>query len=84
MNILEEAQKLVDGDRQTEYNSPSECLGKTAELFNSVSNLNIKAQDVAIFNICQKLARLSHTHKRDTIVDIAGYLYILGDKLGVK
>lgn len=39
----------------------------------------ITAKDVAAMMVLSKLARQAHQHKRDNIVDAAGYLGILGD-----
>lgn len=81
MNVLEEAQKLVDGDRADVYGKPDRCLSRTAEIFKIISGNDFSTHEVALFNIAQKLARLSQSYKRDTVVDICGYLYILADKL---
>lgn len=37
-------------------------------------DMRLDAQDVCVFNICQKLSRLANTPgHRDTLIDIAGY-----------
>lgn len=68
---------LVTGDRQKEYGPPSECLAKTAEIFNAVKGQTLlTAADVALVNIAQKLARDQNKYKRDNYRDAVGYLLI--------
>lgn len=80
-NILDEAKALVDGDRQASYGSPKDCLGKTAKIFEMIENKDLSLREVAMFNVAQKLARLSTHYKRDTVIDICGYLHILADHI---
>lgn len=81
MNILKEAEKLVDGDRQKSYGSPQECMLRTARILAEITGLEMDDEQIVLFNVAQKLARLSANYQRDTVIDICGYLYILADKL---
>jgi len=78
--VLEEAQRLVHGQRGSDYGPPSVNHGCTADLFASFVarrygiTLALDATDVCVFNLCQKLSRLAQTPlHRDTVVDICGY-----------
>lgn len=71
--ILEEAQKLVYGNRQQDYGSPLTNHTHTATLFSAYLGITITPEQVCYLNILQKISRSKHGFKRDNIVDIAGY-----------
>ena len=83
--VLELAQKAVDGPRQQDYGNPLPNHALTQELFERwcerfgfgpehLSDAQIQAIKTCVFNICQKLSRLSNSpDHRDSLVDIAGY-----------
>lgn len=76
-SILTEAQRLVHGDRGADYGHPLDDFTKTATAFNALRGTNLTAEDVALFMVCVKLSRQANRHKRDNIVDAAGYLETL-------
>lgn len=72
--ILEEAQRLVGGDRGDDYGHPRDDFAKTAGAWNALFGWDCTPAQVALAMIVVKLSRLQETpHKRDSIVDIAGY-----------
>jgi hypothetical protein len=77
--ILLEAQNLVHGDRNKTYGDPSEDMGRTAGMWTSLFRKYLKdgakfeARDVSLAMICVKLSRLTHSSKRDSWTDCAGY-----------
>lgn len=86
-NILDEAKRIIYGDREEAYGSPRFNLDSIArfwttyllrrfpEVENSFSDaLELRAEDVAQMMILLKTARLIHnpTHK-DSLTDQAGY-----------
>lgn len=73
-SILQEAQRLVHGDRGADYGHPLDDFTKTATLFNTLTGANLTPCDVALFMVCVKLSREANKHKRDNLVDAAGYL----------
>lgn len=83
-NLLRSAIKLTEGDRNTSYGDPADNLGQTADLFNTYFSRRdseiLSAQDVAAFNILQKLSRLSFSPGHvDSWTDIAAYAAIGGE-----
>lgn len=72
-SILQEAQRLVHGDRGADYGHPLDDFTKTATLFNTLTGANLTPSDVALFMICVKLSREANKHKRDNLVDLCGY-----------
>lgn len=79
MNILEEAQTLVYGPREADYDHPRRDFAGTAQMVGAFLRRKlapgcvITPDDVAAILIMVKLSRLSHRYKRDSVVDIAGY-----------
>lgn len=82
MNILEEANKLIHGDRNEQYGAPLDNHGTTAAFWNVYlqainrrGKTQLDAEDVCWLNVLQKVSREATTGagKRDTAVDVAGY-----------
>jgi len=79
-NILEEANKITHGDRQKDYGSPKDNFEQVAKIFNSIRGYKrLNAEDVVYVLLSVKLAREQHKHKRDNMVDIAGYTWVLNE-----
>lgn len=72
-SVLEEARRLVNGDRQNQYGPPDQDFQRTARMWSALKGVEFSAQDVAAFMICLKLSRQTHQNKRDNWVDVAGY-----------
>ena len=78
MNILEEAQQTIHGERRTLYGPPKEEFPKIAAMWSQILNMEVTAQQVILCMIAGKLLRLSTTPThRDSQIDIAGYAGIL-------
>ena len=73
MNILEEANTLVSGERNTDYGHPADDFQKTADMWSVILGIPISTQQMALCMIAVKISRLMHKPKRDNLVDIAGY-----------
>ncbi|MFA6044177.1 MAG: DUF4406 domain-containing protein [Phycisphaerales bacterium] len=77
--VLQEAQRVVDGDRGEAYGHPSVNHGCTAALVEAYlsrryGSARFDALDVCMVNVLQKVSRLANTPgHRDSLVDIAGY-----------
>lgn len=80
--ILEEAARIVGGDRQASYGTPfanhSATAGMVTEYLQAKypelpGSWAMDAADVCWFNILQKCARDAFHAKRDNLVDVAGY-----------
>ena len=78
-SILDEAKEVINGERQNHYGDPEDSFALIAEYWSIYLEKNVTPQDVAMMMVLFKLARESHQHKRDNLVDAAGYLGILGD-----
>ena len=73
-DILQQAEKIVCGDRDRQYGSPEDSFRTIAELWTSYLRLQIRAEDVAAMMELMKLARIARGKaKADNWVDLAGY-----------
>jgi hypothetical protein len=75
------AQRLVDGERQSDYGHPAEDFAKTGLMWGALlwhwrhsEEAAVPAWLVSLMMVGVKLSREVHLHKEDNIVDAAGYL----------
>lgn len=73
MNVLEEAQKIVDGPRAQEYGSVRSSFIRIATLWSAIIGVEVTPSMVGLCMIASKLSRERNLKKRDNLVDIAGY-----------
>ena len=78
-SILDEAKKTINGERQDSYGNPEDSFMLIADYWSTYLDKELSASDVAIMMVLFKIARQQNQHKRDNLVDAAGYLGILGD-----
>lgn len=78
-SILDTAHKITDGDRRGDYGHPRDDFERTAMMWTGILrpklivDQRVTAEDIPLCMIAVKLARQVHSHKRDNLVDIAGY-----------
>mgnify|MGYP003145574861 CR=1 FL=1 len=72
-SILDEAKYLVNGARGKNYGHPIEDFSKTAKMWSAILDTKVSPQDVGLCMVAVKLSREVNKHKRDNLVDIAGY-----------
>lgn len=87
MNILQEAEQIIYGDREKTYGNPTknlECIGGMWETYLLSRGLldeggsGIMPFDVANMMALLKIARLANSPEhRDSLVDAAGYLALV-------
>ena len=80
-NVLEEAGRIIYGDREKTYGHPSRNLEVIANFWSEYLGgyeIVLTAKDVAVMMILLKAARLRNdiTH-RDSVVDICGYAALI-------
>lgn len=77
-SILQEAQRLVYGDRAASHGSFEAIFKNAASLFSEWTGIEVGAMNVAQMMICLKQARFKHnSNHRDNLVDLAGYTELL-------
>ena len=78
-SVLDEAKRITASDRQNDYGDPADDFARTARMWTGIlagrlrDGAEVTAMDVPLCMIAVKLARQAHRHKRDNLVDIAGY-----------
>lgn len=72
-DILDEAKKIIGGERREAYGEANESFNQIANLWMAYLGKGVTAHDVAMCMILLKLVREKHAHKTDNLVDICGY-----------
>lgn len=79
--ILEEAARLISGDREDDYGSARDNFTRTGQMWAAILGADdITAEQVALMLAALKISRLAqNTGHRDSWVDLAGYAALGGD-----
>tara|TARA_R100001443_G_scaffold106438_1_gene115827 strand:- start:1059 stop:1367 length:309 start_codon:yes stop_codon:yes gene_type:complete len=77
--ILQEAQKLINGDRHKDYGDAYDNHLRIARMWSVILDKEITVKDVVLCMIAMKTARLIHANKLDSFVDVCGYGAIGGE-----
>lgn len=75
--ILQEAQRLVHGDRGADYGHPLDDFAKTALIWSAVLGVDVQPEQVALCMVGVKISREVNKPKRDNRVDGCGYFETL-------
>ena len=78
--VAVDAINLVEGDRQEQYGSYDENLGRIAEMWSGFLNTKITAMDVALMMVLVKIGRSKAGYARDNAVDGVAY-FLMHDSL---
>ncbi|UJD20892.1 hypothetical protein SEA_ZIMMER_54 [Mycobacterium phage Zimmer] len=80
--VLQEAERLINGERQQTYGDASASFNRIASLWQSYfdNEIHITGLDVANLMVLLKVSRTKGTFHRDSYVDIGGYAG-LGERL---
>jgi len=78
-DILNDALKIINGERQDQYGNPEDSFTKIAALWSEWLCVELSKKDVAMMMVLLKIARERNQYKRDNILDAAGYLGIYAD-----
>jgi hypothetical protein len=76
-SILDEAKRIVHGDRGENYGHPFEDFSRTAQIWSAILETEVTPEDVALCMVGLKISREVNRPKRDNIVDGAGYFETL-------
>jgi len=72
--LLQEADAIINGERQKDYGPPAESFGRIARLWSDYLDQELTALDVANLMILLKVSRAkTGGFHRDSYVDCAGY-----------
>ncbi len=70
---LNEAKRLIAGDRNDSYGNPEDDFSCTAGMWSAFIGHEIQPWQVPVMMIMLKFSREKHCHKEDNYVDAAGY-----------
>lgn len=79
-SVLEQADKLINGERQKAYGDPKDNLSRVAEQWNMYLHQKtgmwpgIAVEDVCWMMTLLKMCRQMHKADKENLVDAAGYI----------
>jgi hypothetical protein len=79
--IAEDAARLIQADRQADYGTPEENLGRISALWSAYLGTEVYPEDVSAMMVLLKISRMKAGYKRDNTVDGVAYL-LLADMFG--
>lgn len=77
--VLQEAQRLVYGDRQKAYSHPARDYARTAKIWTGIlleklrPGVEISPREAVLMMVGMKISREVYQHRRDNCTDGAGY-----------
>jgi hypothetical protein len=79
--VLEEASRLINNDRQSDYGPPSESFSRVALGWELILGAEVSAEQVALCMAWLKIARLTGggNPSDDSYIDGAGYLALAAE-----
>lgn len=73
-SILQEAERLINGEKRTDYGPVQESFQRIADGWSMILNgYNVTPKQIALCMIWLKISRELEKDKRDNWVDMAGY-----------
>lgn len=76
VSILEEALKILEGERESDYGDPVANFNRISRIASSILNETITPEQCVVVMMAVKLSREQYKHKRDNLVDLAAYTEI--------
>lgn len=75
--ILQEAERIIGGDRAQDYGDITESTQRIASMWSTILGVDVTPRQVLLCMVGLKISREVNKHKRDNLVDIAGYVRLL-------
>lgn len=84
-NILKKAQEIVynrSEEKHRQYGDFQQSMERATNIFNLISNQRaLRTEDMYLAMVAMKLARQSHAHKEDNLLDAVAYMSSMNDYL---
>lgn len=77
MSVLRKAERVIRGPRRSSYGPANASFKRVAAIWSAILDHPVTAQDVAMCMVGLKMVRQTTKHKRDNIVDMAGYVGLM-------
>ena len=78
-SILSEAEEIVNGSRHSDYGDARESFSRVATIASVMTGKELSPEDCCAVLMAMKLVRESFAHKRDNLIDLCGYAYIMNE-----
>ena len=78
-SILSEAEEIVNGIRHSDYGDPVESFERIAKTASMIAGRDLSPNECCAVLMAVKLVRESFAHKRDNLIDLCGYAYIMNE-----
>ena len=78
-SILSEAEEIVNGIRHSDYGDPAESFERIAKTASMIAGRDLSPNECCAVLMAVKLVRESFAHKRDNLIDLCGYAYIMNE-----
>ena len=75
-SILDEAQEILEGDRESDYGDPVANFNRISGIASSILDYTITPEECVVVMMAVKLSREHYKHKRDNLVDLVAYTEI--------
>lgn len=75
-SILQEAEEIVNGDRKESYGDAKTSFDNIASGWSVIAGKEITGHQVALMMAWLKIVRENNQHKKDNLLDLAGYAYL--------
>lgn len=75
--VLQEAERIINGDRRADYGPAEESFNEIAGLWSVVLGQEVTGEQVALCMIMLKVSRFLSSGDRDSVVDLCGYAGLL-------
>lgn len=83
-SILQEAQRLTHGNRNSSYGHPLDDYGRTAKLWSAILGVSVSPEQAALCMCAVKISRQVHKPGRDNMTDLAGYAWVVDEIIEEK
>jgi hypothetical protein len=80
-DLLNEAESIINGQRQREYGSAEDSFQIIASYWSTYLGIHIEPADVSLMMVLLKMGRIPNQGQptTDTIIDMLGYAAIAGE-----
>jgi len=73
-SVLQEAEQLINGERKSQYGHVSASYKRIAQMWGAIIGCSVTPKQALMCMASLKMIREDYAHKRDNLVDAAGYI----------
>ena len=76
-SVAQEADRIINGDRRSDYGGALESFTRIAELWSPILGVDVTPEQVCFCMVGLKMARWLNGQQRDSLVDAIGYVALV-------